>query len=575
MPQTLKSALFIDCDSIRRRIAGRSAAAADAFGERMGEWLVGIETGQILRPPAPEGVRRRILMRRCYGDPKTVGADRARWIGSGFQVVDCPSYDGQDRSAAALHMALDANDALNHATGFDEFILLSADADLTPILFRLRAHNRNSIIYGTTGMSADYRAFADGCVEEDELLRRLGFADIAAQVSIKSAPAAVQTVAASPGEVGSALVTGEGALDERPYDREELIQLVRRIHHATRVPLFSPRVLADLFRLLAAEIAENGYRFQTTAENVADRLAAIGRSVTRRQVGFVVKGVALKGHMFSASDSAERLTEVFREQVLYLAKNANLTLSEREQNMVSAWILGRSLVPPRNAAENLSAAPISKPTISPPPAPIEDPAHSPSTQAAQAPAAMAEPEPASSAESANARKSSSRAGRSKPGELAALKARGAASEAEKAESEVGADLPTKTESPAKPEPQAAKPAPQAAKPTPQAGRRSAGAGQARRSAQKRAVATEVPKEEAKVAAQEMPADSMEDSILAAIAQAVDVLVEDRSTDNLGPVRGEFAPVAEPAGEDDAASDDIGDEIQRILASYSQSRDKRG
>jgi len=188
---------------------------------------------------------------------------------------------------------------------------------------------------------------------------------------------------------------------------------------------------------------------------------------------------------------------------------------------------------------------------------------------------MAEPEPASSGESANARKSSSRAGRSKPGEPAALKARGAASEAEKAESEVGADLPTKTESPAKPEPQAAKPAPQAAKPTPQAGRRSAGAGQPRRSAQKRAVATEVPKEEAKVAAQEMPADSMEDSILAAIAQAVDVLVEDRSTDNLGPLRGEFAPLAEPAGEDDAASDDIGDEIQRILASYSQSRDKRG
>jgi hypothetical protein len=65
---------------------------------------------------------------------------------------------------------------------------------------------------------------------------------------------------------------------------------------------------------------------------------------------------------------------------------------------------------------------------------------------------------------------------------------------------------------------------------------------------------------------------MESSILAAIAEAVDVLVEDRSTDRPRNDRRKQEPAATdapPPGQDDGS--DIGDEIQRILASYSQNR----
>ena len=40
---------------------------------------------------------------------------------------------------------------------------------------------------------------------------------------------------------------------------------------------------------------------------------------------FVVKGLALKGHVFSTTDTPERLAEVFREQVIYLIGNAELS----------------------------------------------------------------------------------------------------------------------------------------------------------------------------------------------------------------------------------------------------------
>jgi hypothetical protein len=82
------------------------------------------------------------------------------------------------------------------------------------------------------------------------------------------------------------------------------------------------------------------------------------------------------------------------------------------------------------------------------------------------------------------------------------------------------------------------------------------------------------------------ADEVENSILAAIAEAVDVLVEDRSTDAVptpkaenGKGRDETATAATPQppappAQPDEDSDDIGDEIQRILASYSQGRGDR-
>ena len=44
-----------------------------------------------------------------------------------------------------------------------EFILMTADADLSPMLFRLRAYNRRTVIYAGQGTSSAYRAYAELC----------------------------------------------------------------------------------------------------------------------------------------------------------------------------------------------------------------------------------------------------------------------------------------------------------------------------------------------------------------------------------------------------------------------------
>jgi hypothetical protein len=78
---------------------------------------------------------------------------------------------------------------------------------------------------------------------------------------------------------------------------------------------------------------------------------------------------------------------------------------------------------------------------------------------------------------------------------------------------------------------------------------------------------------------------LENSILSAIADAVDVLAEDRPNQRArsappgrrsgGPeaplARNVKPPPLDRSKEDDAQTDEIGDEIQRILASYSANR----
>ena len=315
MTDTLKSVLFVDYDSLHLALRARDPALGRRFAARPGLLLEAIEAGTLVSSDQLGKARRRILMRRCYADPRTLGKARDSFVAQGFQIVDCPTLPGRERNSAEVQITLDTIDALGHSTAFDEFILLGAETDFTPLVYRLRAHNRAATIFATTATAGGYRAIADGILEERALVALLG------------------TVEDS----------GEDEDDEaaKPVaEREDLAGLARRIHNAAAVPLFAPKVYAELFAALTAEIAENGYHFQNTAENVAGRLIAAGRKASRRQVAFVVKGLALKGHVLSESDTPEKLAAVFREQVLYLARHAGIAIDPRVERQVNAWIAG-------------------------------------------------------------------------------------------------------------------------------------------------------------------------------------------------------------------------------------------
>ncbi|MCX5477660.1 NYN domain-containing protein [Kaistia geumhonensis] len=317
MTDLLKSVLFVDYDSLHLALHARDPQFARRLAARPGALLDAIEAGALVGSGSLGNVRRRVLMRRCYADPRLIGRGRDAFVMQGFQIVDCPTLSGRERNSAEVQITLDTIDALGHPTAFDEFILLAAESDFSPLIYRLKAHNRAATIFAPGQTASGYRAIADGIIEEQALVTLLQGLDI---------PDA-----------------GEAEDEETPKAlpaREDLAALARRVHAATNVPLFPPKVYAELFRALKDEIAENGYHFLSTAENVAARLIASGRRAPRRQIAFVVKGLALKGHVFSDGDTPEKLADVFREQVLYLARQAGIAIDPRVERQIGAWIAG-------------------------------------------------------------------------------------------------------------------------------------------------------------------------------------------------------------------------------------------
>ncbi|MCP4380200.1 MAG: NYN domain-containing protein [Hyphomicrobiales bacterium] len=572
MADTIKSALFVDYDSFHRSLKAAKIDIAESLAQRAADWVAAIESGALVVPAPDKEVRRRTLVRRCYADPRLLEKNRAALIAAGFEVIDCPPLEGRQRNAAEIHMVLDTMDALEHPTGYDEFMLLSADADLTPVLLRLRAHDRATVIFANDVTGTNYKAIADAMIEEAAFTAVLSGEDPTPKPPIEPEPP-------TPAPKSTAA------------DRSAIEALARKVHGATNVPMLSPRAFADLFRLLTQEIAEQGYHFQKTAENLTNRLAEAGRNVSRRQVLFVVKGLALKGHVFSTSDTPERLAEVFREQVLYLAGSADLQLTEEEIKLLPSWIAGRAAPakarPSATPAKPLAERAARKPALrrrSPRPAAKPEPEQK---ENAAEPAKHAEPvgETPKPAEK-------SRIG-SKPvlDRLAEIKATTAARIAARGKSG-GSKPPAGPKPTAKPSRTTKKRRPNKAEPKEQDA--------AAKSAQ------------AEKAATTGDQDELETSILAAIAEAVDVLVEDgegspdektttpqadaepsadveaepelepeASADGDTEPSSEESPAVDPEAEsqetqeteetDEAEGDDIGDEIQRIIASYSRAR----
>ena len=181
------SALFIDFDNIYLSLKGRAEEAASRFSRNPSFWLSQVVSGSLIRSdPLPHGMRRRLAVGRCYGNPvpRRSGRDgagdptsfaymRHNFMRAGLEVVDCPHLTSQFKNSSDIRIACDIRDYLDHATRFDEFIILSGDADFTPVLLSLRSHNRQTIIYANDYTSPYYKAFADGQVEEEDLIRCL------------------------------------------------------------------------------------------------------------------------------------------------------------------------------------------------------------------------------------------------------------------------------------------------------------------------------------------------------------------------------------------------------------------
>ncbi len=167
-PGRVRTAVFVDFDNIYLGLRDQDPKAAEAFANNVDRWDNWIRESLPLSGSAP--ARRDILMRRCYLNPRSFHHYRSFFTLSAYEVRDCPPLTAGGKTSTDIHMVMDILDALGHETRFDEFVLLSGDADFTPVLVRLRAHDRRTAVLAVGPASAAYKKSCDCLIDVDDFL---------------------------------------------------------------------------------------------------------------------------------------------------------------------------------------------------------------------------------------------------------------------------------------------------------------------------------------------------------------------------------------------------------------------
>lgn len=167
----MKTALFVDFDNVYSGLRRISAVGAERFARHPARWLRWL-TEELERPVgAPTEAPRRVLVRRCYLNPVMFRQFRRPFHEAGFEIVDCPPMTATGKTSTDIHLVLDTMDALLDSTHFDEFIVFSADADFSPVLRRLRRHDRRTVVFAAGAMSEAYKASADIVIDIPTFIR--------------------------------------------------------------------------------------------------------------------------------------------------------------------------------------------------------------------------------------------------------------------------------------------------------------------------------------------------------------------------------------------------------------------
>ncbi len=168
----IKTALFVDFDNIYLSLDKLDPLAAEYFATDPSRWLSWIEQGMPHQDNEDTGLLqpRAILVRRCYLNPRVFFRFRHYFVQSAFTVIDCPSLTQRGKNSADIHMVMDIIDTLDHRTHFDEFIILSGDADFTPVLLKLRAADRRTAILTINAVPQAYKSASDRIITGDEFM---------------------------------------------------------------------------------------------------------------------------------------------------------------------------------------------------------------------------------------------------------------------------------------------------------------------------------------------------------------------------------------------------------------------
>jgi hypothetical protein len=163
-PERMRTALFVDFDNIYINLADDDRDAATVFARNPEKWVDWLTHRAAPFYHDTTGCRRKIILRRCYMNPQQFAEFRPNFIRSAFEVVDCPPLTVRGKTSTDIHLVMDALDTLNHPVHVDEFIIFSGDADFTPLLLRLRKHDRMTAVLSAGYVSPAYKAASDAVI---------------------------------------------------------------------------------------------------------------------------------------------------------------------------------------------------------------------------------------------------------------------------------------------------------------------------------------------------------------------------------------------------------------------------
>jgi hypothetical protein len=364
----VKTAIFIDFDNFHSNLEKVDPRAAERFADDPASWLEWFRLGRHAVTPGAEDRAdqgsdnradregspgagqavepRRILLRRCYLNPDKFRRHRAGFVRAGFTVHDCPPLTTRGKNAADLWMTVDILDAIAHPTGFQEFIILASDADFTPVLLRLREHDRRTTLVNDKLMAGALRAACDVVVPQDRFMAEaLGLP--------ADAPAEAATEPPTPGAVLAGGLRAEAPpprLRSHPggmrADRlaralagqpPELTELATRLHAAVGMPALSPAQYRGAFEAMAAAISESG-EFDLIGRTV-DRCRAAGVEIVNRPVSDIREMLRGAGFDFASGQvTGADVTAAFHACVLALCRQEEVTLSASELALLDEWL---------------------------------------------------------------------------------------------------------------------------------------------------------------------------------------------------------------------------------------------
>lgn len=121
----------------------------------------------------------------------------------------------------------------------------------------------------------------------------------------------------------------------------KLLAVARQVCEVTNVPLLSADRYRALFEVLAVELATERFDLLETSKRVRDRCRDRGKSVSRADVTFVLRGLLLRGHAFGEGrDDAATLSRKWADNVRSLCLREQMILDQATDTAILKWIAG-------------------------------------------------------------------------------------------------------------------------------------------------------------------------------------------------------------------------------------------